>query len=437
MKVTTLPSLRPLRIAHIINEPFGLESAFGVQQVVYCLARAQTEIGQSVAVFSREGGVHVLGGGAQTTSRTSGTVRTARGRSLRQRLLAGYFERSLAEDLLAWQPEIVHFHSVHIRHNVALAAYLARAGIPYCVTAHGALFRAALRRGRLKKTVFNLCFERRYLNEARFIHAVSPHETEGIRRYGVYRPIVVVPNGLPPDANVRALRPDALYADRPWLRDRRVFMFIGRLDPWQKGLDLLIEAFAHARLREAGLVLVGPDWRGSRRTLATLAKRLGILAQVVFTGPAFGQDRADLLAAADVFVHPSRWEGLSMSVLAAAAAGKPCLITRDADPLGELERSQAAVVVEPTVSSTAAGLRRAGALSGHELQTMGARGRDAAEAHFAWPSIAGRLVEAYRSALENTLEGAQANQRGGIGDPNSIRRQPDTPLTRGNVAGGR
>ena len=50
--------------------------------------------------------------------------------------------------------------------------------------------------------------------------------------------IVIVPNGLPPDAKVRALRPDALYAQWPWLRDRRVFMFIGRLDSWQKGLDL-------------------------------------------------------------------------------------------------------------------------------------------------------------------------------------------------------
>ena len=65
----------------------------------------------------------------------------------------------------------------------------------------------------------------------------------------------------------------------PWLRDRQVFMFIGRLDPWQKGLDLLVEAFAHAGLRDAALVLVGPDYRGSRRALATLAERLGISSQ--------------------------------------------------------------------------------------------------------------------------------------------------------------
>ena len=148
-----------------------------------------------------------------------------------------------------------------------------------------------------------------------------------------------------------------------------------------------------AGLREAALVLVGPDCRGSRRALATLAERLGISSQLVFIEPAFGQDRANLFAAADVFVHPSRWEGLSLSVLAAAAAGKPCLITREADPLGELERAQAAVVVEASVSSIAEGLRRAATLSRDELQTMGARARRVAEAHFTWPSIAGTLVE--------------------------------------------
>jgi glycosyltransferase involved in cell wall biosynthesis len=60
-----------------------------------------------------------------------------------------------------------------------------------------------------------------------------------------------------------------------------------------------------------------------------------------------------MLAAADVFVHPSRWEGVSLSVLAAAAAGKPCVITREADPLGKLEHERAAVIVQADVANIA------------------------------------------------------------------------------------
>jgi glycosyltransferase involved in cell wall biosynthesis len=386
-----------LRIAHITNEAFGVATASGVQQAVHCLARAQADMGESVAVFSRDDhAVNVLTDDDESSRRTLRTRVLASEVPLRQRMLSRYFEQALAEDVVAWRPDIVHFHSVHIPQNVALAAHLVEVRIAYCVTVHGALFRAALRRSWLKKTLFHLFFERRYLNEAQFIHALNPHESEVIRRRGVNRPIVVVPNGVPPGTDVLAAKPDVMYAANPGLRDQRVFLFVGRLDPWQKGLDLLVDAFARAGLPQTSLVLVGPDWRGSRRELAQRAERLGISSHVVFIEPAFGQERANLFAAADVFVHPSRWEGLSLSVLAAAAAGKACMITREADPCGELERAGAAVVVEASVASIATGLRAVAGLSRQELDIIGTRARSVAETHFTWPSIAAKLVDAYR-----------------------------------------
>lgn len=399
VNVPAVRAVVPLRIAHVVNEPFGPESANGVQQVVYCLARAQAEGNHSVAVFSREEGTRIVGAGSDAPRPATAAVHGPSEGSLRGRILARYSEPDLVGTVLAWQPDIVHFHSVHIPQNVAFAADLSRARVPYCVTVHGALFRAALQRGRLKKAAFNVLFERRYLNAAEFIHAVSPREAEAIRRHGVIRPIVVVPNGIPPDAGIPAARPEMLYEENPRLRGRRIFMFIGRLDAWQKGLDLLVRAFALAGLHHAALVLVGPDYRGSRRRLTALAARLGVRSEIMFAGPAFGERRANLLAAADVFAHPSRWEGLSLSVLAAAAAGKPCLVTEEADPLGELERAQAAVVVEPTVASIAAGLTRAAGASDAELAAIGICARHVAETHFNWPTIADRLVEAYSGSV--------------------------------------
>jgi glycosyltransferase involved in cell wall biosynthesis len=394
-------STPPLRIAHVVNEPFNTDSANGVQQVICCLARSQADLGQSVAVFSRDDRAkYVLRDSSESTPRHSHRLSGRSDRSLRERLLARHFEPELAKDVLSWQPDVVHFHSVHIPQNVALAAHLHGLGTPYCVTVHGGLFRAALRRSRMKKTIFNLVFERRYLNDALFIQAVSPHEVRSIQRYGVKTPVVVIPNGLPPRADVPPSRPAALFEANPSLKGRRIFMFVGRLDPWQKGLDLLVEAFARAGLREAALVLVGPDLFGSQRVLAARAERLGISSQLVFLGQTFGEDLANLFAGADVFVHPSRWEGISLSVLAAAAAGKPCLITRDADPLGELERLGAAIVVEATVPSVTAGLRRAAALTCAELESMGTRARRATATNFSWPSIATKLGEAYCTELE-------------------------------------
>ena len=57
---------RPLRIAHVVNEPFGFESASGVQQVIHCLSTAQAELGHAVAVFSRDdNAVTFLGAGGE------------------------------------------------------------------------------------------------------------------------------------------------------------------------------------------------------------------------------------------------------------------------------------------------------------------------------------------------------------------------------------
>lgn len=393
-----------LRIVHVSNEAFGLETANGVQHVVHCLARAQADLGHTVVVFSRDdAGANVLGPDA--ASPAPGAVKAPAAaharRSVRDRLLSRYFEPTLARAVLDWHPDVVHFHSVHIPQNVTLGAQLCRAGIPYCVTVHGALFGAALQRGRIKKAAFHLAFERRYLNEARFIHAVSSQEVEPIRAAGVARPVIVIPNGLPADSEIPADQPELLRTQWPVLRGRRVFMFVGRLDTWQKGLDLLVDAFARNRLADTALVVVGPDWRGSRNQLERQARERGIRGDVVFLEPVFGIARANVLAAADVFVHTSRWEGLSLSVLSAAAARKPCLLTRAADPLGALERAHAAVMVHPDVSSISDGLRRAAALEPAELERMGNAARQAVAQEFQWPGIASRLVAAYRGERES------------------------------------
>jgi glycosyltransferase involved in cell wall biosynthesis len=396
-----------MRIAHVVNEPFLPMGANGVQQVIYCLARAQADAGHSVKVFSRDDGTaHVLRDDALARARTGSRHGVAEP-SLRDRVLARWLEVNIATDLLSWGAEIVHFHSVHILENVALAAWLTRVGIPYVITPHGGLFSEAQQRGRLRKALFDAAIERHYLQHGALIHAVGESEAAAIRERLPGQSVVLVPNGLPPDAGTPPSRPDLLTTRYPELRGRRVFMFVGRLDPWQKGLDLLIEAFGRVSTSSTALVLVGPDDRAPRRSLSRLAGRLGGSARIVFAGPAFGEDRANLLAGARVFVHPSRWEGCSLSVLVAIATGKPCLLTRAADPLGQLESAHAAIVVEPTVASVASGLERAAALTEDELSEMGERARGVAHAQLSWGSVAAKLTDAYQSVRV----GAEHSQR--------------------------
>jgi glycosyltransferase involved in cell wall biosynthesis len=373
--------MRIRRIAHMLDAPFATREANGVAEAVRHLARAQADLGLSVAVFSGVDGPHVLGKESATAS--------------------------VASDVMAWRPDLLHFHSVHVARHVVAGARARHAGVAYCVTTHGGLCPPALQRGHFKKVVFNVVLERHFLRHASFVHALGPHEIPAIRNYGFDGPIVTVPNAVPPAEEPPPDRESA-EASYPWLRGHRIFMFVGRLDPWQKGLDVLIEAFARADPGHGLLVLVGPDCRGSRATLERLREDHGIGSRVVFTGALFGEEKRQLFAAADVFVHPSRWEGLSLSVLSAAAAGKPCLITREADPLGSLERAGAAFLVEPTVPDLAAGIRRLATLAPSEMQAMGARARAAADAFPTWHEVARRLMNAYQSAFQEATTGRVA-----------------------------
>ncbi len=389
-----------MRIAHFCIGRCNPESANGVDKTVYYLSRAQATLGHDVAVFSltEKPALPIPGVIIQAYAPIHAPAALTHGR-LGELLIARSpfnLPRRLVAELLAWQPDILHLHFVHMPQNIALARQAARRGIPYCVTIHGGLSRNALSRRRWQKRLFGVLIEHRYLQRAAFLHALSGEEIDELRAYGVANRVVVAPNGIDFETLPKPRDLDALGEEFPTLRDRQLLLFMGRLDPDQKGLDLAIRGFAAARQPNVMLVLVGPDWRGGRARLESLARELGVTEQVVFTGPIFGQLKVDLLQAAAVFVHVSRWEGVPFSVLEAAAMGRPCLLTSPADPAGKLGAAGGAIVVDVDEHAIAAGMRRMLSLSEHERASMGAAAHDLVTREFSWAPIAERLVQEYQ-----------------------------------------
>lgn len=107
---------------------------------------------------------------------------------------------------------------------------------------------------------------------------------------------------------------------------------VGRLD-YVKGYDRLISAFAalvsrrespSLRLSDSPVLLLvgdGPE----RKKLEVRAKALGINGRVIFAG--YQNDVAAYLGLMDLFVLPSRSEGLPVALLEALAAGIPVAAT--------------------------------------------------------------------------------------------------------------
>ena len=144
--------------------------------------------------------------------------------------------------------------------------------------------------------------------------------------------LVVIPNGIDArsDHSTVALNRSSLGLSP----DSIVALYVGRLDP-QKGVDVLLRALAIARNRCDNLHLLvagsGPD----RESLTALARQLGLASHVHFLG--WREDVPALMRAADLFVMPSRWEGMPNAVLEAMSMGLPVIATR-AEGSAELVR---------------------------------------------------------------------------------------------------
>ncbi len=94
----------------------------------------------------------------------------------------------------------------------------------------------------------------------------------------------------------------------------------------QKAHEILIEALARARekIPDARLWIAGEG--AERAELEDLARERGVAPAVRFLGRR--GDVGDLLEAADLFVLPSRREGLSVTLLEALRSGRPAVVTR-------------------------------------------------------------------------------------------------------------
>jgi glycosyltransferase involved in cell wall biosynthesis len=105
-------------------------------------------------------------------------------------------------------------------------------------------------------------------------------------------------------------------------------VYVGTLETWYKGCDTLLSAVSLCR--QAGidvrLTLIG-DGR-VRPAAEMLSEKLGIASHVRFMGqlPFSAAVRAEL-DSADLFVLPSRTEGLPKALIEAMARGLPCIAT--------------------------------------------------------------------------------------------------------------
>ncbi|MGJ8638303.1 MAG: glycosyltransferase [Opitutaceae bacterium] len=282
---------------------------------------------------------------------------------------------------------IIHNHFQYAGWVGALSAR--RAGKPYVTFAHASLKRDSLSASNgLVKRLYLRLMEHGNLTKANHIAFNAAEELED----SLYSENgIVLPNGISL-ADFEELPDRGSYrAKHPKLADRTVFLTLGRIDIRQKAVDLIIEAFAlfvkdHP---DALLVLAGSSEGEDLKIVKELIRERGIEDWVVFPGLVKGQDKLDLLRDADVFLMPSRYEGLSIALLEGMASSLPVVLSDRAGLHTKVAAEGCGLIVQPSVESILPALREM--MDEKTRSACGQAARKVVLAEHTWGAIAEKM----------------------------------------------
>jgi glycosyltransferase involved in cell wall biosynthesis len=286
------------------------------------------------------------------------------------------------------RPCVVHAHTSKAGILGRVAARLTRT--PVIFTAHTWSFDEGVPRLRKKIAV---PIERITAALGGKIITVADSNTHEALRHSITtrRNLIRIWNGVP-DSRLRA---------SPGSRDRVTLITVARMVP-QKDHALLLRALVGV-CGNWCLQMVGDG--PLRREIQLLAEQLQLGGRLQFLGER--KDVAELLSQADVFILPSKWEGLPVSILEAMRAGLPVVAT---DVGGVREAVQEDVTGLLSKAHDEEGLRdRIQSLITLPslMMQMGKAGRRRFEEHFRIETMVDRTVELY-AEIDGSLVDAVA-----------------------------
>lgn len=286
-----------------------------------------------------------------------------------------------------------------------------QSGRPYLIFPHGMLdpwFKRTYPLKHLKKWLYWPWGEYRVLRDAARVLFTCEEERRLARESfpQLYRAReAVVGLGLRDEARDREGMRENFWKTHPELRDKKVFLFLGRLHP-KKGLEMLIPAFGKivarhpdVRLQIAGTVSgsgVGPDYLDGLKRLAVQS----CPPQTVdFGGLLTGADKWAALHAAEALVLPSHQENFGMAVIEALSCSTPVLLSDKVNIWREIESGGAGLIEADTPEGTERLLERWLTLPEMERERGKKKARACFENHFE----SGRVANVLTRVIQDTL----------------------------------
>ncbi|MFP7479731.1 glycosyltransferase [Terribacillus saccharophilus] len=288
------------------------------------------------------------------------------------------------------KPDLVVFHGVYFPVYSRLTRYLKDNNIPYILVPHGSLTKPAREKKKLKKIVGSLLIFNRFIKNAMAIQYLSNEELENSSPKSSRS--FIGSNGM----NVNSVKKEILSDIGLNL------VYIGRLDPFHKGLDILIEACSniHKEMKEFRIKLniYGPDHEGGASKVIELINKFNVKDVVIINDGIFGEEKIKILSNSDVFVQTSRFEGQPIGIMEALSFGVPVIATPGTNMADDIDNKKCGWKADLNATDIGSTIIKAYNQK-HLLKDMSLNARKFIKSKYDWNLVAKDTIYKYKELL--------------------------------------
>jgi len=274
--------------------------------------------------------------------------------------------------------------------SAPVALYLKRrCGVPYVLSLQvGDLPRRDPKHGTTLEGLVHRSV--RYLwRSAVAVVANSQALTETARAFAPNQTVEMIPAG----ADVDGITPKENYSAGEHVK----LLYVGRLEK-HKGLDVLLPALAKlssALKWKLQLVGDGPEWP----VVAAMAARFAMIDRIELAGWQGWSNLPQIYRDADIFVLPSREEGMPAALLEAMASGLPTVTTRIPGTQEAVLHGETGLLTTPDDSDAMADALTQLIVDPTQWEAMGRAGRARIESFYSWTNVAEKWLDVIARAL--------------------------------------
>lgn len=243
--------------------------------------------------------------------------------------------------------DLIYISAVWNYPTAISAHYCRKYDKPYIIAPRGIFYPYTFNKKIWKKWPYYKLITKRDLERASAIHYTAKDEFDKGHSFLELKNknIIIVPNGVDLSEFVNLPKRENLRNRYPELKNKKVILFLSRLD-WKKGLDVLAKAYGiiARKRKDAHLLIVGDGQESFKDKIKKWFQDEDVLDRTTFTGMLTGKEKLEAYSGSDIFTLPSHSESFGMVIVEAIACGLPVVISDTVGIFNEIQQSKSGLV---------------------------------------------------------------------------------------------